>query len=157
MHQPLFLTRWIIWDRQEIIIRPKKILLFPEMRVTKKIFTWAAAKKSFFINLIDFFKWSLHLKNYSLSWKIKSPIFYFFKGKKRRFVRINLLVDFFVCVCVFFKQKTYILIHMTCGLVGDKKIFTQPISGNENTFFGLIYRVIYLLPFLLTVKRRIWQ
>ena len=44
---------------------------------------------------------------------------------------------------------------MTCGLVGDKKIFTQPISGNENTFFGLIYRVIYLLPFLLTVKRRI--
>ena len=105
MHQPLFLTRWIIWDRQEIIIRPKKILLFPEMRVTKKIFTRAAAKKSFFINLIDFFKWSLHLKNYSLCWKIKSPIFYFFKGKKRRFVRINLLVDFFVCVCVFFLNK----------------------------------------------------
>ena len=44
---------------------------------------------------------------------------------------------------------------MTCERVGDKKIFTQPISGNENTFFGLIYGVIHLLQFLLTVKRRI--
>ena len=39
----------------------KKILLFPEMRVTKKIFTQAAAKKIFFMNLIGFCKQSLHL------------------------------------------------------------------------------------------------
>ena len=37
--------------------RPKKIILFfPEMQVTKKIFTQAAAKKTHFINLIKFFK-----------------------------------------------------------------------------------------------------
>ena len=35
----------------------KKIIpLLPEMRVTKKIFTQAAAKNVFFINLIEFFK-----------------------------------------------------------------------------------------------------
>ena len=34
--------------------RKKIILLFPEMQVTKKLF---------FINLIEFFKQSLHLKN----------------------------------------------------------------------------------------------
>ena len=39
----------------------KKILLFPEMRVTKKIFTQAAAKNFFFMNLIGFCKQSLHL------------------------------------------------------------------------------------------------
>ena len=63
-------------------IRPKIILLFPEMRVTKKIFTWVAV----FINLTKFFKQSLYLKNYSnsdfLFWKTKSPIFYYLKGKK---------------------------------------------------------------------------
>ena len=78
------------------------------MRVTKNIFIRAAAKK-FFINLIDFSKQSLHLKNYSnstfLCWKTKSTIFYFLKGKKRKFVRINLLVEFFLFVCVFFETK----------------------------------------------------
>ena len=52
---------------------------------------------------------------YQLNWillKNKEPIFYFLKGKKRKFVRINLLVQFF-CVCVFFlKHKIYILIHI---------------------------------------------
>ena len=49
------------------MLRPKKKkLLFPEMWVTKKIFTRAAAKKCF-INLIECFKQSLHLKNYSNS------------------------------------------------------------------------------------------
>ena len=33
----------------------KIILLFPEMRVTKKIFGWATSKKKF-INLVEFFK-----------------------------------------------------------------------------------------------------
>ena len=63
--------------------RKKIILLFPEMQVTKKIFTRAAAKKLFFINLIEFFKQSLHLKAYSnstfLGSKTKSPIFYCLK------------------------------------------------------------------------------
>ena len=62
------------------------------------------SQKKFFINLSEFFKQSLHLKNYSnstfLCSKTKSPIFYCLKGK-RKFVRINLLVEFF-CLCVFF-------------------------------------------------------
>ena len=49
-------------------LRPKEIiLLFPEIPVTKKIFNSVAAKKLFFINLVEFFKQSLHLKNYSIS------------------------------------------------------------------------------------------
>ena len=55
------------------------------MRMTRKIFIQAAVK-NFFINLIEFFKWSLHLKDYSnstfLSWKTKSPTFYCLKRKK---------------------------------------------------------------------------
>ena len=44
-------------------LRPKEIiLLFPEIPVTKKIFNSVAAKKLFFINLVEFFKQSLHLK-----------------------------------------------------------------------------------------------
>ena len=93
------------------------------MRVTKKIFTQTTSK-TVFIKLIEFFKQSLHLKSYSnstfLFWKTKSPIFYCLSGKKCKFERINLLVEFFficvcvcVCVCVFFfKQKICILIHI---------------------------------------------
>ena len=63
------------------------------MRVTKKIFTWAAASSIFLDNVIDFFKQSLHLKNYSNStflcwktkkkkrWKTKSPNFNCLKRK----------------------------------------------------------------------------
>ena len=40
------------------------IPLLPEMRVTKIIFNRAAAKKNFY-QLIEFFKQSLDLKNYS--------------------------------------------------------------------------------------------
>ena len=97
--------------------KAKKIMrLFPEMCVTKKIFT-RATEKIFFINLIEFFNKNLQSKNYSnstfLSWKTKSPIFYFLKGKKRKFVRISLLTEIFLFVCVgFLKQKIYILIHI---------------------------------------------
>ena len=70
-------------------------------------------KKPFLINLVEFFKYSLLLKNYSnsafLYWKTKNPIFYFLKGEKRKFVRINLLVEFFLFVFVFFLHKKYIL------------------------------------------------
>ena len=73
------------------------------------------SQKKFFINLSECFKQSLHLKNYSnsifLCSKTKSPIFYCLKGK-RKFVRINLLVEFF-CLCVFFwNKKIYIFIHI---------------------------------------------
>ena len=61
------------------------ILFFPEMRVTKKISTRAAAKKFFF----NFSKQRLHLKSYSnsifLCWKAKSPVVYCLKGKNVHF------------------------------------------------------------------------
>ena len=49
-----------------------------------------------------------------------------------------------VCVCVFFcfflnlEFNIYSLSHiLLCGQVNDEKIFIQPISGNNSTFFGL--------------------
>ena len=143
----LFLVR--AWETQlvnfnfvHILVRSKKVTLVSEMRMTKEIFTWAVAK-NFFINLTEFFKQSLHLKNYSnntfLSWKTKSHIFYCLKGKRRKFIRMNLLVKIFF-VCVFFWSKKCIFSYTfdLCGRVDDKKFFTQPISGSKTTFFGLI-------------------
>ena len=44
-------------------------------------------------------------------------------------------------MCVFLKQKIYILIHIDLyGRVGYKKSFTRPISGKKTTFFGLIVK-----------------
>ena len=60
----------------------KKILLFPEMWVTKNIFTRAAVKRKL---LQQHFSW---LKN-------KEPYLLLFEGKKRKFLRINLLVEIF--------------------------------------------------------------
>ena len=42
------------------------ILLFPEIRMTKKIFT-RVAPKNYFINSVEFSKESLHLESYSNS------------------------------------------------------------------------------------------
>ena len=84
---------------------------------------------------------SLHLKNYSnrtfLCWKTNISVLYSLKGKKYKFVRINLLVElFFVSVCVFLKQKIYILIHIRLMCAGRwKNISTRPTSGNETIFF----------------------
>ena len=65
----------------------KIILLFPKMRVTKKKSSPGRPEKSFFINLMELFKQSLNLKNYSngtfLCWKTKSSILYCLKGKKK--------------------------------------------------------------------------
>ena len=74
------------------------------MQVTKKSSPGHPQKK-IFINLIEFLKQSLHLKNYSnntfFGWKTREE-------KKRKFVRINVLVEIlFVCV-VFFFLKQYI-------------------------------------------------
>ena len=79
-----------------VFLRPKKIiLLFPEMRKCcwrKKSSPRWPRKKIFLANLIELFKYTLHLKNYSnstfLCWKTKNPILYFFAGKKRKFFRI---------------------------------------------------------------------
>ena len=51
----------------------------------------------FLINLTEFFKQNLHLKNYSnctfLCGKTKSPTSYCSKRKIRQFIRINFLVE----------------------------------------------------------------
>ena len=70
------------------------------------MFTRAAAKKNF-NNLIEFFKQSLHLKttltkNFFV--KTKERYLLLFKRKKRKFVRINLLLEIFLFVC-FFETK----------------------------------------------------
>ena len=59
--------------------------MFPEMRVTRKIFISEAANLLFLTNLIEFFKQSLPLKNYFnstvLCLKTKSPNVYCSKTK----------------------------------------------------------------------------
>ena len=63
-------------------------------------------KKKFVINLIDFFKQSLHLRKplsqYFSFLKNNGPYLLLFEGKKRKFVRINLLVEIFLFLCVYF-------------------------------------------------------
>ena len=51
--------------------------------------------------------------------KNKEPNLLLFEGKKRKFVGINLLVEFFLFVCVFLKQKTFILIQIWIMRVGS--------------------------------------
>ena len=113
---PLGSTTWIsirptafqylrLWPRPR-----KKILLFPEMRVTRKILT--GQSRIFFF----FFKWiwlnflnSLHIKNYAnstfLCWKTKSPTFCCTKRKNvssyewMRYWNTALMVDSSDNVC----------------------------------------------------------
>ena len=65
-------------------------------------------------------------------------MFYCLKGEKRKFVRINLLLEFCLFVWVMFWNKKYIFSYTfdLCGRVGDKENFTRPISANKTTFFG---------------------
>ena len=116
----------------------KIVFLYPQEQGTKKIFPLAAAKKKLFINLIELLKKSLHYET------TLTELFLVKKqgaGKKRKFVLINLLMEIFLFVCMFFWNKKYIFSYTfdLCGRVGDKKKFTQPISGNKITFFCLIY------------------
>ena len=81
--------------------------MFPEMRVTRKLFTRAAA--NLFFN------------------QFSGDIFF------SSLVSFTFLYSWFLC---FLKLKIYILIHIRlCGRVSDKKKFTQSISGNKTTFF----------------------
>ena len=67
-------------------------------------------------------KWSenfLYSNNTFLCWEAKSRIFYCLKGKNHKFVRMNLLAEIFLFLCVFFsKQKIYILIHIRLTWAG---------------------------------------
>ena len=96
-----------------VIGQAQKIIpMFLEILLTKKVFTWRAAKKS--INLIEFFKQSLHLKNcYNSTAFIEKQraLLLLFEGKKRKLVRINLLVRIFLFVCFFKTNNIYSHTH----------------------------------------------
>ena len=55
---------------------------------------------------------------------------------------------------IFFLIKIYILIHIRlCAWVGDKKIFTRPISGNKTTFFSwLKEKLFYSKPHIININ-----
>ena len=114
---------FLLFFRLKTLIRPTKIiLLFPEMRVTKKIFTQAAA--NLFFN--QFFGDILFFSSVSFA-SIGSCFLIWF-------------------VCCFLKLIMYILLHIRlCGRMSHKRYFTQPISGNKNTFFWpyIVYCTLY--------------
>ena len=90
----------------------KKLLLFPEMRMTGKIFTWATANLFIFIDFSEIF----------------SSLFKFL-------LLFCILVSFCLFVSCFLKLKMYIMIHnQLWGRLSDKKFFTRPISGNRLLF-----------------------
>ena len=114
---------FLLFFRLKTLIRPTKIiLLFPEMRVTKKIFTQAAA--NLFFN--QFFGDILFFSSVSFA-SIGSCFLIWF-------------------VCCFLKLIMYILLHIRlCGRMSHKRYFTQPTSGNKNTFFWpyIVYCTLY--------------
>ena len=108
------------------LYKAKKIILFfPEMRVTRKILTRAAAYLFLLINFPEIFSFFLS----------------FF------FAYFGLCFSCWCCwFVVFFKLKLYILIHIRLsGRVSDKIIFIRPISGNKATFFcpNLLFLLIF--------------
>ena len=104
--------------------RPKKkIILFLEMRVTRKNFTRAAAKKKFFMDFPKIFY-------------IVSFVFFVF-----------MLLSFFLPVYLFFEIKI-ILIHIRlCGQVSDKKIFHQADFRKDYFFLALSFLNVPYSPF----------
>ena len=93
----------------------KETLLFPEMRVTRKIFTRATGNSFFKINFPKILFSSL----------VYFAFFVFF---------IVFLFCLFVCSL---KLKIYILIQIRlCRRVSDKFFFNRPVSMNKTTFFG---------------------
>ena len=98
----------------------KKILLFKEMRETRKLFTPGGRK---FILFIQFSRYIFFSSLVSFTFFV----FLFW-----------LLVCLFFCLFVcFLNIKIYILMDMRiCGRVSvrDKKFFTSQISGNKTSF-----------------------
>ena len=94
-------------------------------------------KKKLFINLIELLKKRLHYKT------TLKELFLVKKqgaGKKRKFVRINLLMEVFLFVCMFFWNKKYIFSYTfdLCGRVRDKKKF-HPADFRKQDYFFLPY------------------
>ena len=111
-------------------VRPKKpnILLFPEMRLTKKYSP--GRPQIYFLKYI--------FRGYS-------PVFFSF------FFFFCIVFCLFVC---FLKLKIYILIHIRLGgRVSDKKNFTRSISRNKTTFFWPLEKRIKLWSILLWYLR----
>ena len=111
-------------------VRTKKpnILLFPEMRLTKKYSP--GRPQIYFLKYI--------FRGYSL---VFFSFFFFF------------CIVFCLFVC-FLKLKIYILIHIRLGgRVSDKKNFTRSISRNKTTFFWPLEKRIKLWSILLWYLR----
>ena len=75
--------------------------------------------------------------------KNKEPYLLFFAGKKCKFIRIILHVEFFLCM--FFWNKKYIFSY-TFDLfmrIGNKKTSTKQISGNRLLFFGPVRNLFF--------------
>ena len=105
---------WLGWNTSYHSIRPKKIiLLFPEMRVMKK--SWPVRSQVTHRMHCN----ASYANSTFLYWKTRSSIFKFLKGKKCKFVRIILLLEIFLFVCVFFWNKKYIFSYTFdfCGRV----------------------------------------
>ena len=125
-----FVHNYVLTPSTMLVIRPiKGILFLPEIRVTKKICTWAAA--NLFIS-------SILLRYY---------LFFF------SFFWFICILAFLLLVCCFSKLKICILIHIRlCGRVSDKKMFAWPISGNKTTFFfALTNSCFWRLAFLIKI------
>ena len=107
---------FLLFFRLKTLIRPTKIiLLFPEMRVTKKIFTQAAA--NLFFN--QFFGDILFFSSVSFA-SIGSCFLIWF-------------------VCCFLKLIMYILLHIRlCGRRVIKDILPSRFPETRILFFGLI-------------------
>ena len=99
------------------------------MRVTKKIFTRAPAKK-FFINLIEFFKQRLHLKILLTAlFLVEKNIFR--REIKHKFVRIN----FCLFLWFFERKKKYFHTHSTqAGGQVIKKLSPRRFPGTRLFF-----------------------
>ena len=119
----LFSQVLLQWHSHEVVSKVYSILfwditmlllLFPEIRVTKKILTRLAENLFFLINFPEIFSFLIE------------------------FLLLFCILGFFASLFVFLKLKMYILVHLwLCDQVSDKKIFARRISGSKTTFFGL--------------------
>ena len=87
------------------------------------------------------------------SWLKNKEPYLLFQEKKRKFVRINLLVEYFLC-CVFFWNKKHIFLytHDLCGRVGHPADFRK-----QDYFFGLsshflFFDIIFCVEKILLLK-----
>ena len=90
--------------------------------------------------------------------KNKHLCFVFFEGKKHKFVRINLLLElFFVSLCVFLKQKIYILVHIRLMCAGRWKKFPLDRLLETRLFFFFFFGLKILYFFAWRSIFDVWQ